>query len=474
MLPLLLATIFFFRPIPLKKGLLDSVVASIILLVCFFAAASPALSVFSAVTNVGSCTWHFGLLGLSEVHTSMLGLAPANYSWLPHYDDGQLWRLVESYAQRALNLPNVGYCTPLYDQAGQALYFDIFRTFPGDFITRGLAAAKHVIGSGFWGIPWTQMAPSWDAFFSGHRGILQLVFIAFWAFLILVALARNVRIGFFAIFALVYLNTYPAIQFDLRHYFHLAFLTWLPVGVFLGWIFSAIVTALRKKSVLVAVTPLIKSPPIKAWSRAVIIAIMAFGIGYATFDYGRHAQAIKVQRLFDQYLQATGDEAIVASKTVKAGHIVWTLEAPGDIRSPEERGKTSRDQFGQRRQDEYRDNRRVHGYMLRLDIGGVNCTSGIKTISISLSGSGAAVAFPGYVYKRDFAFASDSAKQHAIVFIPIHLDKMLSTASLILPEESAGCIQRATWLHSSELPALWVITTLYPNLRESRLYQILW
>jgi hypothetical protein len=403
----------------------------------------------------------------------MLGVASTNYSWLTQYDDNQLWRLVEAYAQRALEIPSVGFCTPLYDQAGRVLYFDIARTFPGDFITRGLAAATHVIGSGFWGLPWTQMAPTWDTFFSGHRGFFQLTFITLWAFLVLMTLAWSVRIGLFVIFALAYLSTYPAIQFDLRHYFHLAFLTWLPVGIILGWLFSVAVMVLQQKSVFVACS-LLKFPSGAAWSRAAIILIIAYGVGYATHVYGRHEQEIKVHRLFDRYLQATGDEAIVASKTIQEDRIVWTLEAPVYGESPEGRGKTAGGSVGQRRQDLYLENRRIHGHMLRLDIGGANCTSGIKTMSISLSGPSAAHVFPGYVYKRDFAFGSDPSKQNVIVFVPVHLDEQLTTPSLILPEQSSRCVQRATWLDSSELPPLWVMTTLYPDWRESRSYQMLW
>jgi len=48
----------------------------------------------------------------------------------------------------------------------------------------------------------------------------------------------------------------------------------------------------------------------------------------------------------------------------------------------------------------------------------------------------------------------------------------LTMLSLILPQQNIGCVERATWLRSDELPPLWVLATLYPDWRESRLYQL--
>ena len=440
-LPLLIVTILFFRPISLRKGWLDGALASVVLFCAFIAAASPVFSAFNA--NVGSCTWHFSLLGLSEVHTGMLGVVQADYSWLVHYDDLVVWRSVESYGERVLLLPSVGYCTPLYDQASKALYLEIFRTFPGDFMTRGLAAGQAVIGYGFWGIPWTEVTPTWSAFFASHRVFIQSALVAGWVTIVLIALVCNVRVGLFSILALAYLCSYPAIQFDQRHYFHLAFLSWLPAGIVLGWMGRASISTLRQRSIVAGLAS-IKLPGPMAWIRAAAILMGVFGVIYTVYLGGRHYQTIAVHRLFEHYLKATGDEVSLASRHDQGENIILTIAAP--------------ERSGQNK---------LNGRMLRLDIGGSNCTLGAKKISAELGGSE-----PDYVFKKELAFDFSPARTHAAVFIPTYFQQQrLTTLSLVLPQQDVGCVERATWLRSDELPSLWVLATLYPDWRESRLYQ---
>lgn len=441
-LPLLIVTIFFFRPVPLKKGWLDSALATAVLLGTFMVAASPAFSPSSA--NVGSCTWHFGLLGLSEGHTGMLGVTPSDYSWLIHYDDLEVWRSVESYGERALSLPSVGYCTPLYDQASKALYLDIFRTFPADFMTRGLAAAQTVIGYGFWGIPWTEVTPTLGAFFAGHHAFFQGVLVSGWIAIVLIALAWNVRVGLFSIFALAYLTSYPAIQFDQRHYFHLAFLSWLPVGIVLVWLSRISISALRQRSIVAGLST-IKLPGPIAWLRAAAILLGVFGVIYFAYLGGRQYQTIAVHRLFEHYLKATGDEVVVAAKHIQGENVILTIDPP-----------------------ERDDQNKLNGRMLRLDIGGPNCTFGTKKISAELGGSDD----PSYVFKKELVFDFNQARTHATVFFPVYFQqKLLPTLSLVLPQQNIGCVEHAIWLRSDELPTLWVLATLYPDWRTSRLYQ---
>lgn len=436
-LPLLIVTIFFFRPVPLKTRLLDGVLATVILSGTFIAAASPVFSAFNA--NVGSCTWHVALLGLSEFNTRLLGVLPADYSLLVHYHDDFVWSSVESYGERVLSLPSVGYCTSLYDQASKALYFDLFRTFPGDFMTRGLATAQQVIGSGFWGFPWDKLTPTLDAFFASNRAFIQGAFIGGWAAIVLIALARNVRVGLFSIFALAYLGSYPVIQFELRHYFHITFLTWLPAGIAMAWVTR---TENRNLGAWIAA---IRSLCPAAWIRAISILITMIVIGCAVYLGVRHYQTTAVRRLFEHYLKATGGEAVVSSKYVQEDNAILTISAP--------------ERSGQNMHN---------GRMLRLDIGGPNCTSGAKKIAVELSGPD-----PGYAFKKEFVFNFSPFRPHATVFVPAYFQQQrLTTLSLVLPQQNVGCVEHATWLRSGELPSLWMLATLYPDWRESRLYQL--
>ncbi len=436
-LPLLIVTIFFFRPVSLKKGWLDDALASAVLFGTFIAAASPVFSAFNS--NVGSCTWHFALLGLSEFNTRLLGVVPADYSWLVHYHDDAAWSSVESYGERVLSLPSVGYCTPLYDQASKAFYFDIFRTFPGDFMARGLAAAQHVIGSGFWGFPWAKLTPALNEFFTSNRAVIQGIFTAGWAAIVLIALAWNIRVGLFSIFALAYLSSYPVIQFELRHYFHLAFLTWLPAGIAISWMARTRNNGLGERIAAIGL------PGPAAWIRAIAILTTLIVVGGAFYLGMRHYQAAAVQRLFEHYLKATGGNTAVSSKHIQGGSAILTLPAP--IRS---------------------DQNMHNGRMLRLDIGGPGCTSGTKKIVAELAGSD-----PNYVFTKEFVFDFSPSRPHASAFIPTYFQQQrLTTLSLVVPQQDIGCVEYASWLQSNELPSLWVTAILYPDWRESRLYQL--
>ncbi|MDZ4730684.1 MAG: hypothetical protein SH820_12150 [Xanthomonadales bacterium] len=442
-LPLLIATILFFRPLPLKSGLLDGMLALPILLGSFVLAASPVLSAF-VNANVGSCQWHFGLLGLSDIHTGMLGLTSANYSWLNHYDDLVVWRSVESYAERAFSLPGVGYCTSLYDQVSKALYLEIFRTFPADFMLRGLASAQQVIGHDFWNIPWLEMPLSWGAFFADHRAFFHRSLLLGWVALGLFALAWNVRIGLFLILAVAFLSAYPAIQFDFRHFFHLSFLAWLPVGIISGWIARLSISTSSRGNEFARETS-IRLPTPAAWIRGAAILVGICAIAYGAYSWARHEQTVSVQRLFGQYLEASGTEAVLTARPTPGGGVVLATSAP-----------------------KYPGANKIHGHMLRLDIGGPGCSSGTKKMSAGLGRPDN----PNYYFKKELVFDFGPAREHATVFFPAYFQQgALSDFSLVLPREDAGCIRHAAWLRSDELPSLWVQAILYPDWRQARLYQ---
>ena len=232
-LPLLAATATLFRPAPLGRIWLGGIVGSFLMAGAFVLAARPVFSAFSS--NVGSCHWHFSLVGLSDESTRQLDLARGNVSWLSHPDDLIVWRSVESYAERVLAAPAVGFCTPTYDQVSKAVYLETITTFPGDFLRRALAAGGHTIAYGFWGLsPGRGLdVASLSAWF---RYAILAGSLLLWVGVILTLLARQLRLGLFACFALAYLCAYPIVQFHPRHFFHLAFLAWVPVGLVVAFL----------------------------------------------------------------------------------------------------------------------------------------------------------------------------------------------------------------------------------------------
>lgn len=418
-LPLLFITIIFFRQAPFKKEFLNGLIASMILFITFVIAASPVLLAVNA--NVGSCQWHFGLLGLSDIHTGMLGIRPASYSWLAHYDDLQVWRLVESYAQRVFDMHDIGFCTPLYDQVSRSVYLEIFRTFPSDFLIRGIAAAKQVITSGL---------------FSGNQGlILQKIWILLWGITVITLLAWNLRIGLFSIFALAFLCAYPAFQFDLRHYFHLAFLTWLPVGILFGSLIGSLTAAMRKKNYAAGID-FLNPPTISSWLRSIVIFAALLVTFYACYISVDYYQINSLRNMFDAYSHANGVNVNQKSKISQKDSMIMTIPAPST-----------------------KNNFKIDGQMLKLNLSGQNCTFGAKKISVVVGGND-----PDYFFKKEFILDPRMAKEKAEIFIPIYFEHdRLNTISLILPKEDVGCMWSAMWVNPRELPSAWIMNTFYTN-----------
>jgi hypothetical protein len=441
-LPLLIATILFFRPLPLRSTMADSMIASLVLLSSFVIAASPILLAFIG-SNGGSCQWHWGLLGLSDIHTGILGLIPANYSWLNHYNDLIVWRSVESYGERVFSLPATGYCTPLYDQVSKALYLEIFRTFPADFMTRGVTAAWRVISPDLWNVSLPKFFPSWN-FFVDNRGFIHGALLLSWVVLVLATLAWNIRVGLILICAVAYISAYPAIQFDYRHYFHLAFLTLLPLGVAVGWMYSFFITALSRGTGKVRESARRLLYP-RAWGRSAAILVGISITFLLVYISARQIQVESARQLFERYLQANGAPITLELRPVSEGRIALTTIAP-DYRSPNN----------------------IHGRMLRLEIGGSACFAGTKKISMELGRADN----PNHYFRKDLIFDFDFARKHATVFFPVYFQQgVISDVSLVMPPEDIDCIKHAAWLRSEELPSLWVQAILYPDWRQERLYQ---
>jgi len=433
-LPLLAVTILFFRPAPLKQGWRDGVVATSLLLATFIVATSPMLLAF-ANAGMPSCHWHFGLLGLSDMHSARLGVVPADYSWLSHYRDELVWLSVESYGKRAYSLASVGWCWDpgTFDSVSRALYLETFRTFPADFMERGLAAAKGVIGYGFSGHPWSTRVPTLEAFLENYRHVFAWAAVAAWIGLLFVTMATSVRMGLFALLSLAYLVSYPAFQFDQRHYYHLAFLSWLPLGMLLGGLVHVSSSALRHGSIregLVAV----KVPKPVPWLRAAaIMSGICVAIGLAYWLAGNQ-QTAAVRQLFGHYQKAGEDWAVILSKRVQDESIVLVIAAP-DRSSESELGSG----------------------MLRLDIGGGNCTIATKRISIKSEGRD-----PNLVLEKELTIRLDPTRNSATVFYPAYFrQERFEKLSLVLPAQDIACLKRVTWLRSGDLPSLWVEATLY-------------
>jgi len=430
--PLLVVTAIFFRPAPLSRIWQDGVIGTVMLLAAFLVAASPAFPASS--TTKGGCHWHFALLGLSDVHNQPLGLQPSSVSWYSHYDDLLVWRSVESYAERVLALPEVGYCTPMYDQVSRSIYLEIIHTFPGDFLSRGLSAARQIIGYGLWGLPDPNSRVG--GFMISRRSWIGWA--VAWMAAILVLLAHDVRRGLFACFALAYLCAYPLVQFQERHYFHLAFLAWVPLGLALALLVRqrvALQAAVRARSLGLWRASL-NLPPPAAWGRAMAIAVGLAATAAAVSFGARRYQEVAAAVLLGQYLHAPGEAASEAAVSETDGKRRITY---GGFALAGERN--------------------VAGRALRLEFGGAACAMGSHTLTVGVSGPD-----PNYEFKKDYAVPLAPGKPRAVLFLPLYYQRSRITEAWVeLPRADGTCLVRAEWVDPKALPSLWVSATLYPG-----------
>ncbi len=217
------------RPAPRVR-----VAACGVLLIVAIVIALPA-----AMTNGRSYFWLQLVEGLSSDFDADLSVRPGLHEWIPTYSDelGVSWMQAHAPA------------TPLADwqtqeRAGRTAYLRIMRDFPGDFVTRPLAAALKVAVDSMRTQPafaaqfasaapsfFSRTAPLWSA--AAALGVPVVVLLA----AALVNLAqRDGRQALFFTLLVLYVGGSTAIAFLPRHRWHLYFIGVLVLGLTAKWI----------------------------------------------------------------------------------------------------------------------------------------------------------------------------------------------------------------------------------------------
>ena len=201
--------------------------------VCGATFAAVAWPILTTVQQRGGCQWHAVLLGLTDGPSDALMVSRAPYSFGHEFSDDVVYATATAYAVRTQ--PGVGhieYCSHDYDRVTGGFVVALAQAFPGDFLTRAFASVVQVVQLPFrW---FDQPLPGWwTGLYTVRRLILRPL--RGWGVLpvaiTLVGLtAADTRLGLFALFFLLYVAGYPSLQFDVRHYFHLEFMTWWAIG----------------------------------------------------------------------------------------------------------------------------------------------------------------------------------------------------------------------------------------------------
>lgn len=432
-LPLVAAAALFFRPGPLSATWRDGVAAVLLLCATFLAAASPVLVAFGG--EMGSCHWHFAVLGLSDEHAAALGVGPGPVSWLSQYEDGMARRAITSYSARADFGALTGFCTPAYDVAGRTMFLDILSTFPADFLARTAAAARHVLGYGIWGMPNLPSFGPIGSLVDANRSLVQYGCVIAWLMTAALLFAREARLGVVAFLAVAYLTAYPVIQFDPRHFFHLAFLAWLPLGFAVATLVRWPKTGASGAARWWAALQGGGAPDAARWRPAragMFIGIVGVA-ALAAHEGSRAAQALSASALFDRYRAAPGQEAISRDRPAEGGLVRVELDEPvsGSARSG-------------------------GGRMLRLDFGGASCPTGRLEAVLGISSADGREGGRQIVPVR---IGPESPR--TVVFSPTYFQPgKLDRAWVAMAIGDRPCLTRALWLDPASLPPLWVGATI--------------
>src|SRR5262249_19567830 len=150
------------------------------------------------------------------------------YEWGHAYLDGYASALVNSFTLREHGHP-VAYLSKEYDAGMAAYLLQIARHWPADMLVRAYASVLRVVDVPFHVGTYTAVVPYGLAnprLISAYKNTTQLNALAGLG-VVSVALAltiissRSVRAAVVLLALLIYFAGYPALQFQIRHFFHL-------------------------------------------------------------------------------------------------------------------------------------------------------------------------------------------------------------------------------------------------------------
>jgi hypothetical protein len=255
----------------------------------------------------GSNTGHVALLGLMTPFDKPLGVEGSLYDWGHTYLDGFASVTVKSYSAR-VHGRFVEYLSPEYDRAMVEYILQIVRQWPADIVTRAYGSVLKTLDMPFSvGVytnptPWGIASGPVNQVYLWQQGVLR-VFLGRGA---LVASLALLIIGGQSVFAamtlllfLLYYAGYPAIQFHIRHFFHLEFIGWWAIGFVLQRLWQVASAFGRRWA---AGAPVVDRPQwTAAFARAAAFAAAASVLTVGSLATLRAYQAPHVREMLKTY-----------------------------------------------------------------------------------------------------------------------------------------------------------------------------
>ncbi len=238
---------FFVMLLFVRQGRGARAMAALLFTLAFAASGYPILR---EVFREAGHFCHVALLGFLTYCDERLGVSGGWYHLGGPYSDFYIANVVQCYMERVHgSMPPTHVMMPEYHEATQRFFMEFVKTFPADLVLRACASVLRVLDE--MRIDPAQPYPAGITneflcrFYEARAFLLDQVpaggrYYALAALLLLAC--ADLRWAFAALFVLLYFAGYPAIQFNLRHAFHLEFLT-LWAGGFLIQNLIHVVTA---------------------------------------------------------------------------------------------------------------------------------------------------------------------------------------------------------------------------------------
>ena len=196
----------------------------------FVGSAWPVLRAYRSGSNTG----HVAVLGLMSSFDGPMALTRPPYDIGTHYLDGYADVLISTHSYLHTG-KFVEYLAPEYDQAAFGLITDAIRHWPADIFVRGIGATLRVLDFPFSvgrfsppdpaGITSSAVLSFYDAQMSLLRALSGLGPLLVALSIVMIG-SQSVPGGIGLLLLTIYYCGYPAVQFHVRHFFHLEFIAW--------------------------------------------------------------------------------------------------------------------------------------------------------------------------------------------------------------------------------------------------------
>ncbi len=209
--PFVIGMLILFYPAPLTQGWTSRLLMPLVVVSVAYACAFPVLSAMAK----GSNTAHVILLGLSHDFGELLGLYSADHQFASYYNDAYQQVQIDTLAAIQGEARQLEFSSTTYETFGYRLLREYLNLFPADLWLRGMAAIVEGIGYDF----------------NLRVGLAGGAALTVAALAILGLCVYSRRLGLAFAVAVAFLFAFPALQFNLRHFFYLSIVPILCAGL---------------------------------------------------------------------------------------------------------------------------------------------------------------------------------------------------------------------------------------------------